>query len=135
MKKYSIPFIINTLKFSIYRSDTLLTVINNKKIPVIIFDEAHLLKNENFYELQIIANFNMDSSDPALTKALKAEVLRIKRPFIQHKLRKHCLFYSKGQSPFESPLRYSKNNQLPLYQIHDYRGYREKRHLDRRRGI
>ncbi len=41
-------------------------VTNNKKIPVIIFDEAHLLKNENFTELQIISNFNMDSTDPAL---------------------------------------------------------------------
>jgi general secretion pathway protein A len=41
-------------------------VLNNKKTPVIIFDEAHLLKIENFYELQIITNFNMDSSDPAL---------------------------------------------------------------------
>jgi len=41
-------------------------VVNNKKIPVIIFDEAHLLKIDNFYELQIITNFNMDSSDPAL---------------------------------------------------------------------
>lgn len=41
-------------------------VVNNKKIPVIIFDEAHLLKIENFYELQILSNFNMDSSDPAL---------------------------------------------------------------------
>jgi len=40
-------------------------VTNNKKIPVIIFDEAHLLKNENFTELQIISNFNMDSADPA----------------------------------------------------------------------
>lgn len=41
-------------------------VVNNKRVPVIIFDEAHLLKIENFYELQIITNFNMDSSDPAL---------------------------------------------------------------------
>jgi len=39
---------------------------NAKKIPVIIFDEAHLFKNENFYELQIIANFNLDSIDPAV---------------------------------------------------------------------
>jgi type II secretory pathway predicted ATPase ExeA len=39
---------------------------NDKKTPVIIFDEAHLLKNENFTELQIITNFNMDSTDPAL---------------------------------------------------------------------
>lgn len=36
------------------------------KIPVVIIDEAHLLKNENFFELQIITNFNMDSLDPAL---------------------------------------------------------------------
>jgi type II secretory pathway predicted ATPase ExeA len=41
-------------------------VSNNKKIPVVIFDEAHLLKHENFYELQIISNFSMDSMDPAL---------------------------------------------------------------------
>ncbi len=36
------------------------------KVPVIIIDEAHLLKNENFFELQIISNFKMDSIDPAL---------------------------------------------------------------------
>jgi len=41
-------------------------VSNHKKIPIIIFDEAHLLKNENFYELQIITNFDMDSIDPCL---------------------------------------------------------------------
>jgi general secretion pathway protein A len=41
-------------------------VINSKITPVFIFDEAHLLKNENFIELQIIANFNMDSFDPAI---------------------------------------------------------------------
>jgi type II secretory pathway predicted ATPase ExeA len=37
-----------------------------KKIPVVIFDEAHLLKNENFTELQLLLNFNMDSTDPAI---------------------------------------------------------------------
>jgi len=36
------------------------------KVPVIIIDEAHLLKNDNFFELQIINNFNMDSFEPAL---------------------------------------------------------------------
>lgn len=41
-------------------------VSNNKKVPVIIFDEAHLMKNENFYELQLITNFSMDSLDPCL---------------------------------------------------------------------
>lgn len=41
-------------------------ITNSKKLPVIIFDEAHLLKHENFYELQIISNFDMDSTDAAL---------------------------------------------------------------------
>lgn len=54
-------------------------VLNNKKVPVIIFDEAHLLKIENFYELQIITNFNMDSSDPAL-------VVLIGQPHLREKL-------------------------------------------------
>ena len=36
------------------------------KTPIVIIDEAHLLKNDNFFELQIITNFNMDSLDPAL---------------------------------------------------------------------
>lgn len=39
---------------------------NKKILPVIIFDEAHLLNRENLFELQIINNFNMDSIDPAL---------------------------------------------------------------------
>ena len=39
-------------------------VANHKKIPIIILDEAHLLKNENFQELQIITNFDMDTLDP-----------------------------------------------------------------------
>ena len=37
-----------------------------KKIPLLIFDEAHYLKNENFYELQIITNFHLDAVDPAI---------------------------------------------------------------------
>ncbi len=41
-------------------------VSNNRKLPIIIFDEAHLLKHDNFYELQIISNFDMDSQDPVL---------------------------------------------------------------------
>jgi len=49
---------------------------NHKKIPVIIFDEAHLLLNENFYELQIIANFAMDSSDPAIFILIGQQHLR-----------------------------------------------------------
>lgn len=41
-------------------------VSDNKKIPIIILDEIHLLKNENFTELQIMTNFNIDSEDPAV---------------------------------------------------------------------
>lgn len=41
-------------------------VIHTKKIPLIILDEAHLLRNENLFELQIITNFSMDSTDPAI---------------------------------------------------------------------
>jgi len=41
-------------------------VSDNKKIPIIILDEIHLLKNDNFTELQIITNFNIDSEDPAV---------------------------------------------------------------------
>jgi len=101
-------------------------VSNIKKIPVIIFDEAHLLKNENFTELQIITNFNMDSTDPALIilagqphlgdrlirPILKAFYQRITlkyhllplqkdevQPFIEHHLRlKGC-----QKSPFSTP--------------------------------
>lgn len=39
---------------------------NYKKIPVVIFDEVHLFRNENFYELSIITNFSIDSVDPAV---------------------------------------------------------------------
>lgn len=39
---------------------------NRNKVPVIIIDEAHYLKNENFYELQIITNFSIDSLDPCI---------------------------------------------------------------------
>ncbi|KPA18394.1 ATPase AAA [Candidatus Magnetomorum sp. HK-1] len=41
-------------------------VSNNKIVPVIILDECHLLKNEIFYELQLILNFEMDSVTPCI---------------------------------------------------------------------
>ena len=37
---------------------------NKKKLPVLVLDEAHLLSNDNLNELQILLNFNMDSTDP-----------------------------------------------------------------------
>jgi len=41
-------------------------VSNEKKIPIIILDEAHRLSRDALLELQVIANFQMDSLDPAL---------------------------------------------------------------------
>jgi len=37
-----------------------------KKIPIIIFDDAHFFKSENFFELQLLSNFNYDSFSPAV---------------------------------------------------------------------
>jgi type II secretory pathway predicted ATPase ExeA len=37
-----------------------------KKIPIIILDDAHFFKSENFFELQLLSNFNYDSFSPAL---------------------------------------------------------------------
>jgi type II secretory pathway predicted ATPase ExeA len=39
---------------------------NQNRVPVIIIDECHFLRNENFFELQIISNFNLDSHDPCI---------------------------------------------------------------------
>ncbi|OGF68165.1 MAG: hypothetical protein A2Y62_04380 [Candidatus Fischerbacteria bacterium RBG_13_37_8] len=39
---------------------------NNKKVPLIVVDECHLLKPENLYEIQIILNFDLDSTDPVI---------------------------------------------------------------------
>jgi type II secretory pathway predicted ATPase ExeA len=41
-------------------------VSHEKKVPVIILDECHRLSRDALLELQIIANFQMDSIDPAL---------------------------------------------------------------------
>ena len=41
-------------------------VTNKKRVPVIVIDEAHLLKPENLYEIQIILNFDIDSTDPLI---------------------------------------------------------------------
>lgn len=42
------------------------SVTNNKKVPVIVIDEAQLLKSENLFEIQIILNFDIDSTDPVI---------------------------------------------------------------------
>jgi type II secretory pathway predicted ATPase ExeA len=56
--------------------------VNQKTIPIIIFDEAQYLKNENFFELQLISNFNFDSLSPALFILIAQPHLleRLKRP-------------------------------------------------------
>lgn len=40
--------------------------VNRKIIPVIVLDEVHLLKDQNFQELQIISNFQYDTISPAI---------------------------------------------------------------------
>lgn len=56
--------------------------INKNTIPIIIFDDAHFLRNENFFELQLLSNFNFDSLSPALFILIAQPHLleRLKRP-------------------------------------------------------
>lgn len=56
-------------KADLYRSiqQNIKSLVTNRKIvPVLIFDEAHLFKNENFFELQLMLNFDYDSVCPAI---------------------------------------------------------------------
>jgi len=55
--------------------------LNKKTIPIIILDDAHFLKNENFFELQLLSNFNFDSFSPAL-------FILIAQPHLQDRLRR-----------------------------------------------
>jgi type II secretory pathway predicted ATPase ExeA len=54
-------------------------------IPVIIFDEAHLLKEQNIRELQIISNFERDTLDPAIIILVGQNVLldKLKKKILQ----------------------------------------------------
>ena len=79
---------------------------NNQKIPIIIFDEAHFLKNENFWELQIISNFNLDSTDPAI-------FILIGQPHLKDRLLSplHQAFYQRITLKFHlSPLSKDETN-------------------------
>ena len=60
------PFHFKSRLFNSIQSRIRDMAVNSKIIPVLIFDEAHLLKNENFQELQMLSNFSMDSADPAI---------------------------------------------------------------------
>jgi len=53
-------------------------VTNRKVVPILIFDEAHLLKPDNFYELQLILNFDQDSTTPAIVILIGQSHLRDK---------------------------------------------------------
>lgn len=59
-------------------------------IPVIILDEAHLLIDKNFIELQIITNFRCDTIDPAI-------FILSGQPLLMDRLRKSILnsFYQR----------------------------------------
>ena len=41
-------------------------VANSKKVPVIILDEAQLLRPETLHEIQLLLNFDIDSVDPVV---------------------------------------------------------------------
>jgi len=55
--------------------------VNKKTIPIIIFDDAHFFRNENFFELQLLSNFNFDSLSPAL-------FILTAQPHLQERLRR-----------------------------------------------
>lgn len=56
--------------------------VNKKIIPIIVLDDSHFLKNENFFELQLLSNFNFDSLSPALFILIAQPHLleRLRRP-------------------------------------------------------
>lgn len=68
---------------------------NRKKVPVIIIDEAHLLKPEIFYEIQIILNFDLDSTNPLIFIFAGQSFLRDKlaRPVFQSLNQRFLLKY------------------------------------------
>ena len=54
------------------------SVSNRKKVPVIIIDEAHLLKPDNLHEIPILLNFDIDSTNPLIFIMLGQPHLRDK---------------------------------------------------------
>jgi type II secretory pathway predicted ATPase ExeA len=60
------PLFFKSLAFQSIQKQILQLAVHKKIIPVIILDEAHLLKDNNFKELQIITNFSCDTMDPAI---------------------------------------------------------------------
>ncbi len=74
---YKKDVLFRTIQETIYQ-----LAIHKKTIPIIIFDDSHFMKNENFFELQLISNFNFDSLSPALFVLIAQPHLleRLRRP-------------------------------------------------------
>jgi type II secretory pathway predicted ATPase ExeA len=88
---------------------------NQKKLPIIIFDEIHYFKNENFYELQMITNFEMDSEDPAV-------FILIGQPHVEDRLRR--------------PVHQSFNQRITLkYNLTPLSNYDTKSYIEHHFGI
>jgi len=79
-----IPFRKDQLFHAIQQTITDLAA-NQQTIPIIILDDAHFLKDNNFHELQLLANFNLDSVDPVLFVLVSHPHLseRLKRPIFE----------------------------------------------------
>jgi type II secretory pathway predicted ATPase ExeA len=52
--------------FKAIQSQIISYTVNRNIVPVVIFDESHLLKDQNFKELQIISNFKYDTFSPVV---------------------------------------------------------------------
>lgn len=74
---YKKDVLFRTIQETIYQ-----LAIHKKIIPIIVFDDSHYMKNENFFELQLISNFNFDSLSPALFVLIAQPHLleRLRRP-------------------------------------------------------
>jgi general secretion pathway protein A len=60
------PVVFKSRIYESIQSQIMDFALNKGIIPVIVFDEAHYLPDENIKELQLITNFKLDSMDPAL---------------------------------------------------------------------
>lgn len=59
---------------------------SSRRLPVMIFDDAHYLPTKTLLELPMLLNFNMDSFDPMLVILVGHEALaaRLKNPMLRH---------------------------------------------------
>jgi len=66
-----------------------------RRLPVLIFDDAHHLPNKTLLELPMLLNFNMDSFDPLLLILSGHQQLaaRLRSPLLRHLDQRICLRY------------------------------------------